>query len=269
MCGIVGYIGKNEAKEYLLDGLETLEYRGYDSAGIATLDNDAINSRRVVGRVEHLRKEEKDSPLQGQIGIGHTRWATHGGVLQKNIHPHADNDSNFFVAHNGIIENHDEIRSFLQKNGYTFYSDTDTEVVPNLIAYHYKKTKNVIAAFQTALQSLRGAYALVMISAYDPGQVFAAKLSSPLAIGVSDDEILIGSDALPIVSRTKDIVFLEDGEMAVISTDGYKLTDIATKKAIERAKDNPNVDFVFADKNCSVGVFKFFNSVEEMNRVLG
>lgn len=302
MCGIVGYIGKNEAKEYLLDGLETLEYRGYDSAGIAVMANEKITPVKTVGRVEHLRKaiseheapssvpmptvletaslktresqtnrtsgtEKRDSEefetkrpekqavsaatqasrLTGTVGIGHTRWATHGGVLNKNTHPHWDQNKEFYVVHNGIIENYEEIREFLGKHGYTFYSDTDTEVVPNLISYHFNKTKNVTSAFQAAVQSLRGAYALVMITTHDPEQLYAAKLSSPLALGVNDDELLIGSDALPIVSRTRDVVFLEDGEIAIVNKDGYKLVDIATKKSIERATEVVEIEDGSAD----------------------
>jgi glucosamine--fructose-6-phosphate aminotransferase (isomerizing) len=258
MCGIVGYIGTKQAKDYLLDGLETLEYRGYDSAGIATLDNDTIEARKVIGRVEHLRREEADSPLLGNLGIGHTRWATHGSVLQRNSHPHWDQNKEFYVVHNGIIENHAELRSFLEKKGYSFYSDTDTEVIPNLIAYHYDKIQNVTSAFQAALQSLRGAYALSMITTHDPDQLYAAKLSSPLAIGVADEGILIGSDALPIISRTQDIVFLEDGEMAILNRDGYKLTDIKTKKAIERATEVVEIE----GGDDSLGDFPDFMSKE-------
>jgi len=237
MCGIVGYIGTKQAKDYLLDGLETLEYRGYDSAGIATLDSDSIEARKVIGRVDHLRKEEAENPVVGSLGIGHTRWATHGSVVNKNTHPHWDKNKEFYVVHNGIIENYQELRSFLQRHGYTFYSDTDTEVIPNLIAYHYKQTKNVRSAFQAALQTLRGAYALSMITVHEPEKLYAAKLSSPLAIGVAEDALLLGSDALPLVSRTQDVVFLEDGEMAILSADGYQLSDIATKKSIERATE--------------------------------
>ncbi len=242
MCGIVGYVGRKSAKEYLIDGLETLEYRGYDSAGIATLEGNAIRATKVVGRVEQLRKEEGSNPHVGSLGIGHTRWATHGGVIHKNAHPHWDQSEEFYVVHNGIIENYEALRLFLENQGYTFYSDTDTEVVPNLIAYHYGKTKNVTAAFQTALLMLRGAYALAMVTTHEPEKLYAAKLSSPLAIGVADDEILLGSDALPIASTTQDVVFLEDGEMAILTQDGYKIHDIETKKAIERATEAIEVE---------------------------
>ena len=237
MCGIVGYVGSGLAKEYLLNGLETLEYRGYDSAGIATLEGESVRTTKVVGRVDHLRAEENLNPHVGSIGIGHTRWATHGGVVVKNAHPHHDQDNTFFVVHNGIIENYEELRDFLKNNGFTFYSDTDSEVVPNLISYHYKKTKDVVAAFQAAIQALRGAYALSMITPHEPESLYVAKLSSPLAIGVSEGEFFVGSDSLPIASRTQDVIFLEDGEMAILSPEGYKIVDVETKKSIKRATE--------------------------------
>lgn len=242
MCGIVGYIGKKQAKDYLLNGLETLEYRGYDSAGIAVLENNAINTAKTVGRVEHLRKEEAERPVHGSVGIGHTRWATHGGVLLKNTHPHHDQSKEFYVVHNGIIENYEEIKEFLSDKGYEFYSDTDTEVIPNLVHYHYQKTNNALSAFQAAVQTLRGAYALVLLSTHDPDNLYAAKLSSPLALGVAEDELFIGSDALPIASHTHDVVFLEDGELAVVSAKGYRIVDITTKKSIERATEVIEID---------------------------
>ena len=136
MCGIVGYSGSKQAKDYLLDGLESLEYRGYDSAGIAVL-NEKVDSSKVTGRVEHLRKEIKDDQLAGKVGIGHTRWATHGGVTRNNSHPHHDQNKQFYVIHNGIIENYQEIKTYLQNKGVKFYGETDTEVIPNLIADHF------------------------------------------------------------------------------------------------------------------------------------
>ena len=295
MCGIVGYIGKNKASKYLLDGLQTLEYRGYDSAGIAVLENAKIHTEKVVGRVEHLRKilnetssdpknkggsssafalesvsvqqrsaqqavqtygdastgvdkpkmakrrAESDALHQSrhvgaevEVGIGHTRWATHGNVTVKNSHPHLDNDHEFAVVHNGIIENYQEIRDLLTKHGYVFHSDTDTEVIPNLISFNFKKLKNVEKAFTATIQALHGAYAIVMTTSHDPDSLYAAKLSSPLAIGVGEDELFIGSDALPIISHTKQIVFLEDREIAVVKRDGYRLLDIQSEKVINR-----------------------------------
>jgi glucosamine--fructose-6-phosphate aminotransferase (isomerizing) len=258
MCGIVGYIGKNNASDYLLDGLETLEYRGYDSAGIAVLEDTTIRSEKVTGRVEHLRKELADKPFTGHIGVGHTRWATHGGVLVKNSHPHHDQDSKFYVIHNGIIENYQEIKALLTKHGYEFYSDTDTEVIPNLISFNYKKLKDVKKAFIATIQTLRGAYAIVMTTSLDPETLFAAKLSSPLAIGVGDDELFIGSDAIPIIAHTKQIVFLEDKEIAIVKRDGYELIDIETEKSIDRPAELIELE----ESNSDMGDFPDFMSKE-------
>ena len=235
MCGIVGYVGKNQASDYLLDGLEILEYRGYDSAGIAVLESDGeIKITKVTGRVEHLRKEITDEPLARHVGIGHTRWATHGNVTQKNAHPHLDNAKEFAVVHNGIIENHQEIKKLLISQGYKFYSETDTEVIPNLIAFNYKKLKDVEKAFIATIQALRGAYAIVMTTSRDTDTLYAAKLSSPLAIGVGHDELFIGSDVLPMISRTQNIVFLEDNEIAIVKSSGYRIIDEITERIIDR-----------------------------------
>lgn len=234
MCGIVGYIGKNNASDYLLEGLETLEYRGYDSAGIALVNGTEIKVVKEVGRVEGLIKEYKTDPTKSNLGIGHTRWATHGGVLQKNAHPHLSNDGQFAVVHNGIIENYQELKTFLKKQGFNFTSDTDTEVIPNLIQYNYKKTKDVKKAFCNTIQELKGAYGIVMTTHLDQERLYAAKLSSPLAIGVGDDELLIGSDALPIISRTQQIVFLEDGEIAYVNKDHYHIVNVDTLEDINR-----------------------------------
>ena len=241
MCGIVGYIGKNKASGYLLDGLETLEYRGYDSAGIALLDEKSITVTKVVGRVENLRKEFEEAKDQ-HLGIGHTRWATHGAVLQKNAHPHNSQNNEFSVIHNGIIENYQEIKKFLIEKGYKFVSDTDTEVVPNLIDYHFKQTKDVAKAFLTATKLLRGAYAIVMISTHAPNQLFAAKLSSPLAIGVGEDEMFIGSDGLPMAGKAEKVVFLEDGEAAILSQNSYQIINLADDALVERAAETLEIE---------------------------
>jgi glutamine---fructose-6-phosphate transaminase (isomerizing) len=258
MCGIVGYVGKNSAVDYLLDGLQTLEYRGYDSAGVAILENKKIHTEKVVGRVEHLRKEILESPFSGSTGIGHTRWATHGNVSRRNSHPHQDNASVFSVVHNGIIENYQEIKNLLLKNGYTFHSDTDTEVVPNLLSFNYKKLKDVEKAFVATIQALHGAYAIVMTTTLDGDTLYAAKLSSPLAIGVGEDEFFIGSDALPIIAHTKQIVFLEDNEIAVVKRDGYRLLDIQTEKIINRPAELIELEDAVAE----MGDFPDFMSKE-------
>jgi glucosamine--fructose-6-phosphate aminotransferase (isomerizing) len=258
MCGIVGYIGKNDAKKYLLDGLETLEYRGYDSAGIAVLDTGKLHTEKVVGRVEHLRKEIDNSQLNGLAGIGHTRWATHGGVLERNSHPHLDNDNGFAVVHNGIIENYQEIKKLLGKHGYSFHSDTDTEVIPNLISFNYKKLHDVEKAFIATIHALRGAYAIVMTTTHNPDALYAAKLSSPLAIGVGDGELFVGSDALPIIAHTKQIVFLEDNEIAIIKRDGYRLLDSKTETIIDRPAELVELEDAISD----MGDFPDFMSKE-------
>lgn len=249
MCGIVGYIGKNQATGYLLDGLEALEYRGYDSAGVAVLNKGTVRLDKVIGRVEALRQEVSGvDTAGGNLGIGHTRWATHGGVTKSNVHPHHDEAGQFYVIHNGIIENHQEIRTYLKKRGFRFYGDTDTEVIPNLIADLYKKHKDVAKAFKAAIKSLRGAYAIVMITPLDPEHVYAAKLSSPLAIGVSQDGMYIGSDAIPILPYTKQVVFLEDDEGAIISAADYNIFDIQTDKNIDRPAELLEIEKEAADK---------------------
>jgi len=247
MCGIVGYIGNKQAKEYLLDGLEALEYRGYDSAGIACF-NGKITCVKVAGRVEQLRVEEAENPLHGTLGIGHTRWATHGIPIQKNAHPQWDESERFYVIHNGIIENFQEIKDFLTSKGVKFHSDTDTEVIPNLIAHLYEDLKDVEKAFKAALKSLRGAYAVVMISALDPKHMYAAKLSSPLAIGVGKNEMFIASDAVPISPHTHQMIYLEDNEGAVISQTGYELFNIATDASIERPSELIEIEETSSDK---------------------
>lgn len=258
MCGIVGYIGKNNAADYLLDGLQTLEYRGYDSAGIAVLENEEIHTEKVVGRVEHLRKETSSNTLSGTTGVGHTRWATHGNVTQRNSHPHLDNKSEFAVVHNGIIENYQEIKQLLTKHGYKFHSDTDTEVIPNLISFNYQKLKSVERAFIATIHALRGAYAIVMTTVHDTETIYAAKLSSPLAIGVGKEEIFVGSDALPIISHTNQIVFLEDNEIAIIKKDEYRLIDASTEKIINRPAELIELE----ESTASTGNFPDFMSKE-------
>lgn len=258
MCGIVGYVGDKDASEYLLDGLQTLEYRGYDSAGIAILENNGIQTKKVTGRVAQLREDLKAKPLEGHIGIGHTRWATHGVVAQKNAHPHWDNKKQFYVVHNGIIENYQEIKQLLEKHGYIFHSETDTEVIPNLVAFNFNKLKDVNKAFVATIQALSGAYAIVMTTTYSPETLFAAKLSSPLAIGINNNEIFIGSDALPIAPYTQQVVFLEDNEIAFIKKDGYELINSKTETTINRSAELIEL----TESSSDIGHFPDFMSKE-------
>ena len=219
MCGIVGYIGKSSGTEIVLKGLEALEYRGYDSAGIALVNDEGSKVFKQVGRVSGLINEvTKQNPLASLV-IGHTRWATHGTPTMLNAHPQTNNKQTIFVVHNGIIENFAELRARLQDVGYTFVSDTDTEVIPNLIDYYANQLPSFEAAFTAALKDVRGAYSIAAITASDPDTIYAARLSSPLVIGVGKDEHIIASDPSAIMEHTKQVIYLEDYDVAVIKQD--------------------------------------------------
>ena len=217
MCGIVGYIGHRDAYPIIIKGLQRLEYRGYDSAGIALFDGKKINLSKTKGKVEDLKNKAKSISLEGSIGIGHTRWATHGVPNDVNSHPHYSNSGELIIIHNGIIENYEAIKKELTKRGYTFASDTDTEVLVNLIE-EVKKTENVKLgkAVQIALNQVVGAYAIAVFDIRKPDEIVVAKLGSPLAIGIGNDEFFIASDASPFIEFTNNAVYLEDEEMAII-----------------------------------------------------
>lgn len=218
MCGIVGYIGKRDAYPIVLKGLQRLEYRGYDSAGIALYDGENLNVCKTKGKVLDLKnKMEAEGVFQGNIGIGHTRWATHGVPNDVNSHPHYSNSEDLVIIHNGIIENYDALKKELIKRGYTFKSDTDTEVLVNLIE-DVKNKENVKLgkAVQIALNQTIGAYAIAVFDRNKPDEIVVARLGSPLAIGVGEDEFFIASDASPFIEFTKNAIYLEDGEMAIV-----------------------------------------------------
>ncbi|WP_405384568.1 glutamine--fructose-6-phosphate transaminase (isomerizing) [Maribacter sp. LLG6340-A2] len=217
MCGIVGYIGHRDAFPVIIKGLQRLEYRGYDSAGIALYDGNKINLSKTKGKVEDLKSKAKEISLEGSIGIGHTRWATHGVPNDVNSHPHYSNSGNLVIIHNGIIENYESIKQELTKRGYVFKSDTDTEVLVNLIE-EVKKTENVKLgkAVQIALNQVVGAYAIAVFDVEKPDEIVVAKLGSPLAIGIGDNEFFIASDASPFIEFTNNAVYLEDEEMAIV-----------------------------------------------------
>ena len=218
MCGIVGYIGHREAYPIIIKGLQRLEYRGYDSAGIALYDGNNINLSKTKGKVEDLKKKSEDSiSIKGSLGIGHTRWATHGVPNDVNSHPHYSNSGDLVIIHNGIIENYESIKKELTKRGYAFQSDTDTEVLVNLIE-EVKKTENVMLgqAVQIALNEVVGAYAIAVFDRQKPDEIVVAKLGSPLAIGVGDNEFFIASDASPFIEFTNNAVYLQDEEMAIV-----------------------------------------------------
>ena len=230
MCGIVGYIGTKKASPILINGLLRLEYRGYDSAGIATMEDDKISVMKDKGRVKNLYNLPGIDDLKGTIGIAHTRWATHGKPSKENSHPHIDNSESFAVVHNGIIENYNELRKFLTDNGYKFYSETDTEIVPNLIHYYYNKdTSNddmkILRAVKNACKDLKGSFALEIISKYDKDHMIVLRKDSPLVIGKGDGENYISSDIPAILSFTREFYLLNDLEFAVLSREDIRFYD--------------------------------------------
>ena len=218
MCGIVGYIGKQEAYPILIKGLRRLEYRGYDSAGVAMInEGQELNVYKTKGKVDNLTEYCNDKDVTGHIGIAHTRWATHGEPSSRNAHPHYSQSHNLAIIHNGIIENYADIKAKLINKGVTFQSDTDTEVLVQLVEYiMVKKNLSLLEAVQVALYQVIGAYAIAIIDKRDPTQIIAARKQSPLVVGIGKDEFFLGSDASPIIEYTDQVVYLEDGNIAVI-----------------------------------------------------
>ncbi len=216
MCGIVGYVGKKRAIDKLVLGLKTLEYRGYDSAGVAVMQDNHVIVVKDKGRISNLETILDYDALNGNVGIAHTRWATHGIPSLKNAHPHEDQNKHFTVVHNGIIENYMELKDFLIKEGFKFESQTDTEVIPVLMEYYYQKDKDVVKAFKHTLDDLKGSYAILVITPLISNTILVAKKNSPLVIGEGSDGIYIASDIPAIIKYTKDFYFLSDGEKAII-----------------------------------------------------
>ena len=237
MCGIVGYIGTQKAVPILLDGLTKLEYRGYDSAGISTIENSKITITKDKGRVKNLSELLKDSNSTSTIGIAHTRWATHGKPSKTNSHPHTDNTNKFSVVHNGIIENYTDIKKFLMDNGYKFISETDTEVIPNLISYYYTSGNDFLKSVNLACNDLEGSYAIEVLCEDFPDKIIVAKKDSPLVIGTSKDSNYIASDIPAVLSYTKDFYLLEDGDIVEIYANKLNFYDKdlnPIKKKIEK-----------------------------------
>ena len=222
MCGIVGYIGTKKAVPVLIKGLLSLEYRGYDSAGICVLENNSLNVIKDKGRVKNLENNPNINNLVGNIGIAHTRWATHGIPSKENSHPHLDNSKTFAVVHNGIIENYTELRTMLEKEGYNFISQTDTEVIPNLISYFYNQEKNVLKAVSKTVEKLKGSYAIEVVSTILPDTIIVARKDSPLVIGLGKNENYIASDIPAVLSYTSKFYFLDDKEIAVVKKDSIE-----------------------------------------------
>lgn len=223
MCGIVGYIGSKDLGAVILVGLEKLEYRGYDSAGIAVIHNGRLVVKKRSGRIGDLYKLVNGMAFNGKAGIGHTRWATHGGVNDINAHPHVDCKSQIAVSHNGIIENFQELKLELEKSGHKFVSETDSEVIPHLIEEYYEGS--LFDAVLKAVKRLQGSFALVILSSMEPDRIIGVKMGSPLIIGVGKDEMLLSSDQMPLLSHTKDVVVLNDGEICVLTQNSWSVYD--------------------------------------------
>ncbi len=221
MCGIVGYVGKGNAQEIILDGLEKLEYRGYDSAGVAIINGSGLKTRKMVGRLSNLATELEKNPIVGEIGIGHTRWATHGAPSDINSHPHTNMSETIAVVHNGIIENYRGIKEELIQLGYAFKSETDTEVVAHLIDYYY--SGDLLEAVFKTEDRLKGAYALAVIARDNPDEIVAIRHESPLILGIGDNEFFVASDIPAILKYTNRMVYLENKDTVRLTRDGYKV----------------------------------------------
>ena len=224
MCGIVGYVGPRVATPMLLEGLKRLEYRGYDSAGVALMNGSGVETRRAAGKIARLEAALAAKPVHGSVGIAHTRWATHGAPTERNAHPHVDCRGEIAVVHNGIIENATTLRHTLQQAGHTFTSETDTEVLSHLIEELYDG--NLEDAVIEALRKVEGTYGIAVISSLDPDKIVAARKGSPLLVGLGENEHFIASDVSAILSHTREVVYLDDGDVAVLTRDGYRLCDL-------------------------------------------
>ena len=233
MCGIVGYIGANRAVPIILEGLKRLEYRGYDSAGLAVYcDGDQLQIRRAKGKLRNLEEAIRVNPLEGSFGIGHTRWATHGRPTEENAHPHRDCKGDVVVVHNGIVENYLPLKQLLQQEGHQFKTETDTEVIAHLVEKHFRG--NLEAAVRSAVKELTGVFALAVISRSDPNKIVAARSGPPVVIGIGDNEYFVASDVPAILSHTQDMFFLADGDLAILTPEGVRLSDFDGRPVVRQ-----------------------------------
>src|SRR5580693_2332408 len=252
MCGIVGYIGPRKAVPIIIDGLRRLEYRGYDSAGLAVLENNnGLSVRRASGKLRNLEDVLRLNPVDGPYGIGHTRWATHGRPTEENAHPHKDCRGEIVVVHNGIVENYLQLKRELMEEGHRFCTETDTEVIAHLIEKHYDG--NLENAVRDAVRQLTGVFALSVISSKDPNKIVAARSGPPVVVGLGDGEYFVASDVPAILSHTRDMFFLADGDLAILTPEGVHLTDF-NGRAVKRAVTHILWDPIMAEK----GGYKHF-----------
>jgi len=262
MCGIVGYIGTKQASDILVNGLRRLEYRGYDSAGVAILNGEGIQLKRSPGKLSVLEDLLKKQPLQGTIGLGHTRWATHGRPSEENAHPHTDCKGEIVVVHNGIIENYIELKKQLTAKGHTFKSQTDTEVLAHLVEEAYDG-KDLAGAVRKVLKQVQGSYAIGVLTSKDHSRFVAARKDSPLVLGLGDDEMFVASDVPAILQHTRRVIFLEDGDVAELTQKDVKITDL-DGKPIQRNAQTIIWDSVMAEK----GGYKHFMLKEIYEQVV-
>jgi glutamine---fructose-6-phosphate transaminase (isomerizing) len=259
MCGIVGYVGKKQVVPVIIDGLKRLEYRGYDSAGIAVAGNgESLQIRRAEGKLRNLEEAIRLRPLDGTYGIGHTRWATHGRPTEENAHPHRDCTGRIVVVHNGIVENYLSLKRKLAEEGHTFTTETDTEIIAHLIEKHYLKSGNgqrpkLEEAVRQAVKELAGVFALVVIATDEPNKIVAARNGPPVVIGLGKDEYFVASDVPAILYHTHDLFFLADGDLAILTQEGVRVTDF-DGKPVERKPQHVSWDPIMAEK----GGFKHF-----------
>jgi len=257
MCGIVGYIGAKKVVPVIIEGLRKLEYRGYDSAGIAVVNGAGkIEIRRAPGKLKNLEEVLRESPIEGTYGIGHTRWATHGRPTEENAHPHRDCTGQYVVVHNGIIENYLELKEKLEREGHKFVTETDTEIVAHLVEEYAKKLPFEEAVRKT-LKELRGIYSLVFLSAKDPQKLIAARIGPPSVIGLGDGEYFVASDIPALLEHTRNIFFLADGDVAVLTRDGVRVTDVDGKQ-VSRPAHQVTWDPIMVEK----GGYKHFMQKE-------
>ena len=254
MCGIVGYVGNKQVVPLIIEGLRKLEYRGYDSAGIAAVDeNHKLQIRRAEGKLRNLEDVLRKDPIDGSYGVGHTRWATHGRPTEENAHPHRDCSGRVVVVHNGIIENYLELKDNLRKKDHRFVTETDTEIIAHLIEEHLKGGDNFEGAVRKTVHELRGIFALSMLSSEEPDTIISARLGPPVVIGLGDGEYFVASDIPAILEHTRDVFFLGDGEIAVMTKDSVRVTDFSGNE-IEPEKQRITWDPIQAEK----GGFKHF-----------
>jgi glucosamine--fructose-6-phosphate aminotransferase (isomerizing) len=258
MCGIVGYIGPKKVVPVIIEGLRKLEYRGYDSAGVAVVtDKGKLEIRRAAGKLRNLEEVISKSPIEGTYGIGHTRWATHGRPTEENAHPHRDCSGQIVVVHNGIIENYLELKERLQREGHKFVTETDTEIVAHLVEHYSTGNVPLEEAVRLTLKELRGIYALVFLSAKDPMKIVAARLGPPSVVGIGDGEYFVASDIPAILQHTREMFFLADGDIAVLTRDGVKVMD-HDGNAVQRPTQHVAWDPIMVEK----GGYKHFMQKE-------